>query len=372
MIFDDGDFLGDEFLDIPKVSDIIVVTEGYRNSASTGSSGPTDTVHVCFGDIGDIIIDHVFEGIDINPTRRDIGRDEDTSGLFFEIGECALSVILGFIPMNRLGDDAPRDEEFHHLVRSVLGPREDEHVLDFWVFEQVNDETVFAAFIDMVDVLTDGFGSGRDRGDFDFFGIAEDSLGEYLDVWCHRRREEEGLTFDRDNFEELLDIVDESHIEHPISLIEDEYLDVRERNIPLIHKVEESSRSGDEDIDPLSEPLRLIPLLHPTKYHGLVESSVSSIRPETLLNLDREFASWRDDECLDFSFPFIRIFFGIQELEDGDRKSRRFPGPGLGTSEEVPTRKDRRNSRRLDGRWSRISFVFNSSPYRFYDGEIRK
>lgn len=160
MIFDDRNLLGDEFLDISEVSDIVVVTEGYRDSASPGSSGPTDTVDVGFGDIGDIVIDHVFECINIDSTRRDISCDEDASGLFFEIGECALSVILRFIPMNRLGDDASPNEEFHHLVRSVFGPREDEHVLDFRVFEQVNDETVFTTLIDMVDILTDGFGSG--------------------------------------------------------------------------------------------------------------------------------------------------------------------------------------------------------------------
>jgi len=122
----------------------------------------------------------------------------------------------------------------------------------------------------------------------------------------------------------------------------------------------------------LSEPFGLIPLLHPSEYHGLVESGISPICPEALLDLDREFASRRDDEGLDFSFPFIRIFFGIQELEDGDSKSCGLPGPGLGTSEEVATREDRRNSRRLDRRRSRISLVFDSAEYWFYDGEIRK
>jgi hypothetical protein len=30
-------------------------------------------------DIGDIVVDHIFESIDIDPTRGDIGSDEDTS-----------------------------------------------------------------------------------------------------------------------------------------------------------------------------------------------------------------------------------------------------------------------------------------------------
>lgn len=166
--------------------------------------------------------------------------------------------------------------------------------------------------------------------------------------------------------------MDESHIEHPIGFIEDEYLDVRERNIPLIHKVEETTRSRDEDIDPLSEPFGLIALFDPAENHGLMESCISSIRPETLLNLYRELASWRDDEGLDFSFSLIWVFFGIQELEDGDRKSGSLPRPCLGASEEVATREDRRNSRCLDGCRSGISFVFDSTKYRFYNGKIRK
>jgi len=372
MIFDDRNFLSDKFLDIPEVSDIVIVAERYRDSTSSGSPSPTDTVDISFGDIGDIVIDHIFEGIDVDPTRSDIGCDEHPSGLFFEIGECPLSIILRFIPMDRFCDDATGDEEFHDFVRSVLSPREDEYILDLRVFEQVDDETIFTAFVDMIDVLTDRLGSGRDRGDFDFLRIAEDSPRESLDLRCHRRWKEERLTFDRDNLEEFFNIMDESHIEHTIRLIEDEYLDIREWNISLIHKVEETTRSRDEDIDPLSEPFGLIPLLYPAENHGLMESCISSIRPEALLNLDRELASWRHDEGFNFSLPLIWVFFGIQELEDGDGKSRSLPRTRLGTSEEISTREDRRNSRCLDGCRSHISFVFDSTEDRFYNREIRK
>ncbi len=186
MIFHDGNLLGDEFLDISEVSDIVIVTERYCDPLGSGSPSPTDTMDIGFGDIWDIVVDHIFEGIDIDPTRGNIGCDEHASGLFFEIGERALSIILRFIPMDSFRDDATSDEEFHHLVRPMLRPREDEYILDLRILEQVNDEAVFTTFIDMIDVLTDRLGSGCDRGDFDLLRIAEDGPREGLDLRRHR------------------------------------------------------------------------------------------------------------------------------------------------------------------------------------------
>lgn len=187
VIFHDGNLLGDELLDISEVSDIVIVTERYRDSLGPGSPSPTDTVDIGFGNIRDIVVDHIFECINIDPPRGDIGCDKHASGLFFEIGECSLSIILGFIPMNSFCDNPSSNQKFHNLIRSVLRPRENEHILDLRVLEQVDDEAVFTAFIDMIDVLTDRLGSGCNWRDFDLLWVSEDGPRECLDLRCHRR-----------------------------------------------------------------------------------------------------------------------------------------------------------------------------------------
>lgn len=97
-----------------------MLTERVCNTASSCSTRPTDTVDIGLRDIRDIVVDHIFESVDIDPTRGDIGRDEDTSGLLLEVGECPLSVVLRLVPVDRLSGYPLLDEELGHLVRSML------------------------------------------------------------------------------------------------------------------------------------------------------------------------------------------------------------------------------------------------------------
>lgn len=302
MILHDGDLLGDELLDISKKSRIVGITERNRHSLRSGATRPTDAMHIGFGYIRDVVVDHIFKIIDIDSAGGDIGRDKHSCRLFFEIGKRPLSVVLGFVSVNRFGDDSPSDEEFHHFVRSVLGSGKYKDIPNLRIMKEMDDEIVFISLVYMIYALIDRLGGGGNRSDFDFFGIPENGSRKCHNIGCHRRGKEECLSFHGDNFQELFNIVNKSHIEHTIGFVENEYLDVREGDIPLTHEIEKSPRSRYKDIDPLSEPFGLIPLFHSSEYDGLMQSGISTVRPKTLLDLDSKFPSRSDDEGFDFPF----------------------------------------------------------------------
>jgi hypothetical protein len=81
VILDDGDRLFDELLDISQECEIIMLTKCISNTTSSCSPCPSDTVDIGLGDIGDVIVDHVFESIDVDPTRSDICGNQYTSFL---------------------------------------------------------------------------------------------------------------------------------------------------------------------------------------------------------------------------------------------------------------------------------------------------
>ena len=56
-----------------------MLTERVGDTASPRSTRPPDTVDIGLRDIRDIVVDHIFESVDVDPTRGDICRDEDTS-----------------------------------------------------------------------------------------------------------------------------------------------------------------------------------------------------------------------------------------------------------------------------------------------------
>lgn len=236
----------------------------------------------------------------------------------------------------------------------------------------MHDETILTPLVDMIDALGDSLGSRRNGSNLHFLGIAENGPGEGHNLGRHGCGEKEGLALDRNNFQELLDVVYKAHVEHPIRLVEDEDLDVRKGYIPLTHKIQEASRSGDEDIYPLTEPLNLIPLLDPSEYDCLMKSCIPSVRPEALLYLDGELSCRCDDEGFYLSLAFTRVLFRVEQLDDRYRKGGSFPSTRLGTPKKIPSLKNKRDGGRLDRCRGGVSFVIYGTENRFYDGEVGK
>lgn len=119
----------------------------------------------------------------------------------------------------------------------------------------------------------------------------------------------------------------------------------------LIHEIQESPRSGDQYVDSLTKTLHLLALTHTTEYHSLVESCVSSIRLEALLDLDRELTSRCDDESLDLAFSLVGIFFRNKDLDNRNGECSSLARTGLSQSLEVSTPENRRDRLFLDRSW---------------------
>lgn len=179
----------------------------------------------------------------------------------------------------------------------MLGPCEDERGFDTLVLQDLDEELALVSLVHEVDCLLDDISSRGNWRNRHFLRIVEDSVCEFHDLWRHRRGEKEGLFLFRESGDELLDIVDESHIEHAVSLVEDKYLDIRERNMLLVHEVEETTWRCHEDIDPFAEGGYLRVLSDATEDDGTSESCMSPIRLKALLDLHGEFTSWRHDEA---------------------------------------------------------------------------
>jgi hypothetical protein len=55
----------------------------------------------------------------------------------------------------------------------------------------------------------------------------------------HRRREEQRLTITRDGGQDAVELGLEPHVQHPVRLVEDQQLDVTERDVPGLEMVDE-------------------------------------------------------------------------------------------------------------------------------------
>ena len=78
--------------------------------------------------------------------------------------------------------------------------------------------------VDGMEHLPDSFRGGL-AADLDLLGVRHQLAGEPAHAVGHRGRKEERLPVGRGSPDDLLHVVDEAHVEHPVGFVEDEHLD---------------------------------------------------------------------------------------------------------------------------------------------------
>ena len=79
----------------------------------------------------------------------------------------------------------------------------------------------------------------------DALRFARELLGQVADVAVEGGREHHRLALGRKGLGHQLDVVDKAHVEHAVSLVEDQQLDLRQDRRARIHQVEQAAGGGD-------------------------------------------------------------------------------------------------------------------------------
>ena len=124
---------------------------------------------------------------------------------------------------------------------------EDDDTLQVAFFEDVVDDLQFLGIIADVGTLADllcRFGDSN----LHLHRVVEQGDSQFTDLRRHRGREHNTLTRLRQLLHNLHDVVDESHIEHPVCLVEHEETATGEIEVSYFQMTEQPSGCGDEHI----------------------------------------------------------------------------------------------------------------------------
>ena len=132
----------------------------------------------------------------------------------------------------------------------MLGPGEDEGLVDPAARDQLGEELALALPVDRMDDLPDELDGGVSRCHLDLRRSVEDAVREAPDVIGEGRAEQEVLAPWREQADDLADVPDEAHVEHPVGLVEDEDLDPGEVDRALADVVEQPPGGGHHDAGP--------------------------------------------------------------------------------------------------------------------------
>src|SRR5687768_17787870 len=98
-----------------------------------------------------------------------------------------------------------------------------------------------------------------------------------LNFFGHRRREKYSLALRGNPRKDLLDIVDEAHVKHPVCFIQDQILDVLQVDVALYDKVKQPAWRSDDHINAPAQSLRLLMLGNTTVNSSMSDSCIFSV-----------------------------------------------------------------------------------------------
>ena len=240
-----------ELLKVLDLVDVAAAHEGGRHSLASRAAGAADTVDVVLGIVRKVVIDHDLKIVDVDAARGDIGGDKELELGVLELVHHAGALGLGDAAVETVGRESLGEQRVSELVDHALSVAEDDAETEPVEVDQTDERLGLPARGNLVIPLVDRGGGdilALDRHGLRIAGVAVDQL---LDLTREGGREEDGLALLGGGVEDLLDVVAEAHVEHPVGLVEDRHLELVELEGSPLQVIDNATGGSDDDLDTL-------------------------------------------------------------------------------------------------------------------------
>src|SRR5271169_3996294 len=89
-----------QLFDVAQVTAFLVAAQRDRYAGGTGARRSADAVNIVFGNVRQFEVDDVRYAFHIDPSRGNVGSDEDPAAAVAKAGECALALGLRLVSMD--------------------------------------------------------------------------------------------------------------------------------------------------------------------------------------------------------------------------------------------------------------------------------
>ena len=170
-----------------------------------------------------------------------------------------VALLLRQVAMQRFGVVSVVYQFVGNLLGLFLRAAEDDGVnLGIVVHDTLQGE-IFVLGVYHIVYVVHVFGSLVAASHHDFLGVVEIVLGYLLYLLAHGGREEQRVAVARLHaVEDFIYALRESHVQHLVCLVEHHVLHVVELRRTAVHQVDESSRSGNDNLGAVSERVYLV------------------------------------------------------------------------------------------------------------------
>ena len=139
----------------------------------------------------------------------------------------------------------------------------------------------------------------------------------------------------------VLDLRDEAHVQHSVRLVQHQELNFGEGDSSSLHEVEESARSGGQDVASLTQGMALILDTGSSVHVAAAQISSAGELPGLVVDLDHQLSGGRHDHHLWSSSEPVDILATWSDpgqlVNHGEEKCSSFTRASLSSGHEVST-----------------------------------
>src|SRR5260221_4472431 len=137
----------EQAFDVPQEIAFFGAYQRHGLTRTAGTAGTADTMDIVFRHVGQLVVDHMRQLFDIEPPRRDVGRDEHAHLAELELGQCPRTLALALVAVDGIGTDAVLVELLGEPVRTMLGAGEHQHLAPVAGIDQVLQRGALAILV---------------------------------------------------------------------------------------------------------------------------------------------------------------------------------------------------------------------------------
>ena len=240
--------------------------------------------------VGDIVVHHHDDVVHVDAAGCDVRRDKDA-------GLALLELLEGLVPGNlRLAAvDSGRvvtltTQVVGEPVRSELRACEHQRAAFGQLLQHLREHTPLPCLIDGHQDVLHAVSGFSPPAYLDRYMAIQGMPRQPVHVYGDSGREEQCLALGGQRVEYPMDIGRESHVEHPVCLVQDQHLELGAVHVSATHMVEQASGRGDHDIDAIPERACLRLHADATIHGDGLQSGVAAVGPRTVPHLLGELA----------------------------------------------------------------------------------
>ena len=256
----------------------------------TRAARAANAVHVVFWHVGNFVIHHMGQVVDVDAARGNIGRHQCAQGAAFEVGQRLGARRLAFVAMQGHGADALLVEELGHLVGAEFGACKYQHLVPVVLLDDVCQQVFFAVAPYWVDGLRNALRRGVARRDLHLLRVAQQGGCQFANLVAEGGRKQQALFVGRQQCQHFFHVVDKAHVEHAVGFVQHQYLDAGQIQHALTVQIKQAAGRGHQNVHAFLQAVDLGLHAYAAKNHGRSQAQVLAVVPHRLFDLRGQFA----------------------------------------------------------------------------------